>query len=68
MRRVTEQRIENRMFDIKKISRYRQLFTISTVFFSNQVNFSQVYKQSEYETYDLRIALLRIAYDHAIFI
>ena len=68
MRRVTEQRIQNRMFDIKKISRYRQLFTISTVFFSNQVNFIQVYKQSEYETYDLPIALLRIAYDHAIFI
>ena len=68
MRRVTEQRIQNRMFDIKKISRYRQLFTISTVFFSNQVNFTQVYKQSEYETYDLPIALLRIAYDHAIFI
>ena len=68
MRRVTEQRIENRMFDIKKISRYRQLFTISTVFFSNQVNFIQVYKQSECETYDLPIALLRIAYDHAIFI
>ena len=68
MRRVTEQRIQNRMFDIKKISRYRQLFTISTVFFSDQVNFIQVYKQSEYETYDLPIALLRIAYDHAIFI
>ena len=66
MRRVTEQRIQNRMFDIKKISRYRQLFTISTVFFSDQVNFIQVYKQSEYETSDLRLAPLRMAYDHAI--
>ena len=38
--------------------------TFSQVYFSH----SQVYEQSEYETCDLRIALLRMAYDHAIFI
>ena len=44
-------------------SHYRQLFTVSFA-----AVLSQVYKQSEYETCDLRIALLKMAYDHAIFI
>ena len=38
---VTEQRFQNRLFDIKKkISHYRQLFTVSfaVVFLSNQVS------------------------------
>ena len=48
IRGLTEQRFQNRLFDIKKISRYRQLFTVSfaAVFLSNQVSqISQVFKQ-----------------------